>query len=46
MVAKGGGGMDGEFEVDGYRLLPLEQTGDEVLLNSTGNLSVQSRVRT
>ena len=33
----GGSGMDWEFEVNRYKLLPLEWISNEILLCSTGN---------
>ena len=34
---EGGGGMDGDFGLNRYQLLPLEWISSEVLLYSTGN---------
>jgi len=34
---RGRNGMDGEFGVDSFKLLPLEWISNEVLLYSTGN---------
>ena len=36
---EGGSGMDWEFGVNRYKLLPLEWISNEILLYSTGNYS-------